>query len=175
MTQSELIKRFGDPRGKFAKANPGWEDANLVYVELPYRMRASWDGRRVSVCRVHKDMEDSLVLALEDVYAIARAEIKRKYGYTQSPDFYDKKTLVYLRWLGLDVFGGIYSYRVIRGGHTLSTHAFGAAIDIDPRRNGMGTKGSLPDWFVGCFETNGFDWGGNWKRPDPMHFEYTKL
>ena len=173
MTQNELIKRFGDPRGTSGKASSAWEMESLSHMLLPYQMRASWGGA-VNVAVVHDDVKLPLRSALKGVWNAARLEVKRKYG-GEDTAFYDKKTKAYLRWLGLDVFGGTYCFRPIKGGHTLSTHAFGAAIDIDPLHNAMGTKGRMPPWVVEIFEKQGFVWGGNWKRPDPMHFEYTKL
>ena len=73
---------------------------------------------------------------------------------------------------------GGYSYRNIAGTNTLSKHATGEAIDIDPqpnRGNRLGGGGSRYGYFDprvvnGLIKKWGLDWGGNWSNPDPMHF-----
>lgn len=52
-----------------------------------------------------------------------------------------------------------------------SNHAFGLAIDVNALTNVLGTTGDMPIEVVEQWETEGGDWGGDWERPDPMHFE----
>ena len=47
-----------------------------------------------------------------------------------------------IREHGLDLYGGCYNHRSIRGGSAWSDHAYGIAIDIDPDRNGLKTPWS---------------------------------
>ena len=54
----------------------------------------------------------------------------------------------------------------------LSMHSWGIAIDINPATNAYGTQGDIPAEFVQAFKDVGFSWGGDWKTPDPMHFQY---
>lgn len=69
---------------------------------------------------------------------------------------------------------GGYNYRPIRGGTKLSQHAFGNAIDIGAAANAMGSHNTdLPGGVGDIAAKYGLEWGGNWKRPDPMHFEWT--
>ncbi len=57
----------------------------------------------------------------------------------------------------------------------LSVHSWGAAVDINPLVNMVGTAGDMPPEFVAAWERNGWCWGGRWRRPkDPMHFQYWK-
>ena len=57
----------------------------------------------------------------------------------------------------------------------LSNHAFGLAIDLNSDTNHLGTEGDMDPRVVEIFEKWGFEWGGNWDRPDPMHFELARL
>jgi hypothetical protein len=60
-------------------------------------------------------------------------------------------------------------------GKPLSMHAFGLAIDLNASTNRLGTSGDMDPRIVEIFERWGFDWGGRWARPDPMHFELARL
>ncbi len=65
-----------------------------------------------------------------------------------------------------------YENRVVRGEKSAkSSHAFGIAIDINALTNVLGTAGDMPIEVVRQWELEGGDWGGDWARPDPMHFE----
>lgn len=71
---------------------------------------------------------------------------------------------------------GGFNYRPVRGGTSLSQHAFGNAIDINAAANPM-LKGQLrtdmPPNTAEIAAKYGLTWGGTWKnRPDPMHFEW---
>lgn len=70
-------------------------------------------------------------------------------------------------------YGGCYVPRFIDRDPSkpLSYHAFGLAIDFNVSTNGLGTRGDLHPDIVRIFHNWGFTWGGNWSRPDPMHFE----
>ena len=65
-----------------------------------------------------------------------------------------------------------YENRAVRGEVAgKSNHAFGLAIDVNALTNVMGTTGDMPPEVVVQWEIEGGDWGGDWARPDPMHFE----
>ena len=64
-----------------------------------------------------------------------------------------------------------YANRKIRGGDNKSMHAFGLALDINALANVLGTEGDMPQAVIDAWESEGGDWGGDWARPDPMHFE----
>ena len=86
-----------------------------------------------------------------------------------------------------------FNYRVASGGSSLSQHAYGRAIDINPQQNPFISNGTCyhenamqyldrtsgdPHVIVGgdecynIFEKYGFAWGGAWSEPiDYQHFE----
>jgi hypothetical protein len=82
--------------------------------------------------------------------------------------------------------GGSYVNRQIAGTDRLSAHAFGIAVDIDPKRTEywrwdrdfpQGKSGPqftrpIPPALVAAFEAEGFIWGGRWYHYDTMHFEF---
>lgn len=61
-------------------------------------------------------------------------------------------------------------------GNRLSVHAIGFAHDINWDENPMGKKDTplctYRQDIVRIFQKHGFTWGGDWKNPDPMHFQY---
>jgi hypothetical protein len=57
----------------------------------------------------------------------------------------------------------------------VSIHSWGCAIDCNAFENGLGKPPKLTPGFVKCFTDAGMEWGGNWKRPDGMHFQLAKL
>ena len=64
-----------------------------------------------------------------------------------------------------------YGNRDVRGASSKSLHAFGIAIDVNALTNPVGTAGDMPEEVVRQWEIEGGEWGGDWSRPDPMHFE----
>src|ERR671919_2194181 len=64
-----------------------------------------------------------------------------------------------------------YQNRTVRGGDSKSNHAFGLAVDVNALANPLGTVGDMPEEVVRQWEAEGGEWGGDWSRPDPMHFE----
>lgn len=75
-------------------------------------------------------------------------------------------------------WAGLWVPRFIRGSRTtLSSHAHGSAFDINAAWNGLGRvptaqglKGSVRE-LVPIANALGWYWGGNFSRPDGMHFE----
>ncbi len=81
----------------------------------------------------------------------------------------------------MHLWAGSYNFRKITSGNRLSTHAWGASVDIDSEMNAFGkkydeSKGMMPMAVVKIFEAEGWKWGGRFggNRVDCMHFQATK-
>lgn len=67
---------------------------------------------------------------------------------------------------------GGYANRNIAGTNKPSEHASGRAIDLNWNENARGTAGKIdPELARSLAAKHGLKWGGDWKNPDPMHFE----
>ena len=60
-------------------------------------------------------------------------------------------------------------------GRALSHHSWGIAVDVNARRFPYGSKDKQDSRLIAAFRRHGFEWGGNWSTPDPMHFEVVAL
>lgn len=145
------IEAFFGPRG---------DESNLTRLALPYEMRLAWDpAQRVRRVTCHKLVADSLGRVL--------ASILEHYG---SPEEVAAHRM--------DLFGGCYNVRRMRGGTSWSRHSWGIAIDLDPLQNGLMTpwpdKATMPLEVIKLFEAEGWKSGARaWKR-DAMHFQCTR-
>lgn len=72
-------------------------------------------------------------------------------------------------------FDGCFNIRKKRGGSSASLHSWGIAIDINAAWNRMGVAPTMSKALVNCFTEGGFEWGGNWVKPDGMHFQLSKI
>lgn len=70
----------------------------------------------------------------------------------------------------LTEYGGCHVIRATRGTTNWSAHSWGLAIDVNMTGNGLGQTPSMDKNLVKCFTDAGFGWGGNYSRPDGMHF-----
>jgi PAS domain-containing protein len=81
-------------------------------------------------------------------------------------------------WVSLfDPLGGGFNFRNVAGTEQLSAHAFGVAVDLNPKygaywRWTKAFSNRIPAEIVAAFESEGFIWGGRWYHFDTMHFEY---
>lgn len=70
---------------------------------------------------------------------------------------------------------GCFNIRKKRSLKSWSLHSWGIAIDINAATNGLGKIPKMSKELVKCFTDAGFDWGGEWSRPDGMHFQLKKI
>lgn len=107
--------------------------------------------------RIHKKVADSLTRVLNDIW--------EQCGKDQAK----------IDELGYSHFSGSYNFRLMRGGHLLSMHSYGCAIDIYAEKNPFHHSGVFTDdsIIVKAFKKEGWSWGGDWHgaSQDPMHFQ----
>jgi hypothetical protein len=194
---------YGNPAKPDGSLNPQWQTENIIVVNLPYPMVTSWDGQKVTKVQIHRKCADALLASFSDILQAVkdtlRIEAKKeipleemrermavKYGKAVGSKENDNlvsgsydlmvspRVGPRLHTLGLDVLGGTFNFRAIRGASSLSLHSYGAAIDLDPSNNALGdVKGAMPAFSVAIFKKHGATWGGDFKgRKDPMHFQW---
>lgn len=143
---------------------PGPEvEARLTSAPIPFSMRLDWDrATTTNRLRVHQKCAPALTAALTAVH--------KQYGLPR------------MQQLGLDLYGGGFALRKMRGGTKWSMHAYGCAIDLNPGPNGL--KVRCPDAlfckpeyadFLDIMEEHGWlsalrMWGA-----DAMHFQMARL
>jgi hypothetical protein len=150
ITTKEAINKYG---------KPNQEGTYLVTIDLPYPMRLAWDlETTVNKMRCHKLVADNF----KKVFA----ELKTVYGYEK------------LKELRIDLFGGCFNFRAMRGGSDYSRHSWGIAIDLDPERNllketSKTARFARPEYkqMIDIFYKHGFVSLGKEKNYDYMHFE----
>jgi hypothetical protein len=162
-SQAQMNEFYGRPDADGdLQPDAKWEAENLTTIVPPYRMVAAWaPGQTISRIRVHKRCAGSLSAALE-----------RIFGHYRTQEAIEKARM--------HLYGGCYNFRLMRGGTKLSIHSWGAAIDLDPERNGLGVPwrpgaGMMPEAVVEAFRAEGWVWGGPWSRPDAMHFQAARV
>jgi len=132
-------------------------------LNIPFPMRIAWNkSQSVNRVTVHSKCADSLDRILKEILQV--------YGYDE------------IRKLGIDLFGGIYNNRPIRGGSVPSVHAYAAAIDLDPERNQLrwGSDRAVfarPVYgkMIDAFEREGWVSLGRERNFDWMHFQASTI
>ena len=151
ITTKQLLAKYGTPND----TGKGY----LVTIKLPYPMRLSWDKNvKVTKMSCHKLVADKFLAVFNDLLA--------HYGYEKIVE------------LGIDLFGGCFNFRKMRGGSDWSRHAFGVAIDLDPERNLLKeskktARFARPEYkpMIDIFYKHGFVSLGVEKDYDWMHWE----
>ena len=154
-TTKDFIAKFGIPT----------EDGSsyLTSIRLPYPMRIAWDTKTtVNSIRCHKDIAIPLTNVFNDLL--------KHYGLDN------------IKSLGIDLFGGCFNFRKMRGGDSYSTHAWGLAIDLDPARNKLKETSKTARFarieykpMIDIFYKHGFISLGREKNFDWMHFQWNKF
>jgi hypothetical protein len=151
LSTQQTIKKYGAPN----ETGAGY----LVTLNLPYPMRLAWDtDTTVSRMRCHKDVAIKFEAVFKDLLA--------HYGLEK------------IQELGIDLFGGCFNFRKMRGGSAWSKHSWGIAIDLDPARNKLKetsrtARFARPEYkpMIDIFYKHGFISLGREKNYDWMHFE----
>lgn len=103
--------RYKDIESVFGK--PGEQQTS---VSVPYTLTIAWDlDKRINRFTCHKKIAEPIQAAMEEIYKF--------YGINE------------IKRLKLDLFGGCFNNRKMRGGSRLSTHAYSAALDWNPVDN----------------------------------------
>jgi hypothetical protein len=86
--------------------------------------------------------------------------------------------LAEIKRLGIDLFGGCFAFRKMRGGNDYSRHSWAIAIDLDPARNSLKATSKTAQFakpaykpMIDIFYKHGFVSLGREKNYDWMHFE----
>lgn len=136
---------------------------HLVTFAVPYPLKLAWDTAvEVKQITAHQKVKDSIIRVLSAVL--------EHYG------------LDTIRELRLDHYGGCFSYRKIRNGNALSTHAWGIALDFDPLRNQLSwgrnksvfARPEYEAWWR-FWEAEGWVSLGRSRNYDWMHVQAAKL
>ena len=151
LTTQQAIKKYGTPN----ETGAGY----LETIISPYPLRIAWDTDTTTLkLRCHKLIAPNLKAVLVDLLA--------HYGLEK------------IKELGIDLYGGCFNYRKMRGGSSWSKHAWGIAIDLDPARNKLKetsrtARFARPEYkaMIDIFYKHGFISLGIEKNYDWMHFE----
>ena len=122
-------------------------------------MKLAWDkSTKVTTIRCHKLVADNFSSVFNEILEV--------YG------------LAKIQELGIDLFGGCFNFRSMRGGSDYSRHSWGIAIDLDPERNQLKetsrtARFARPEYdkLHEIFEKYGFENMGKVKGYDWMHFQ----
>ena len=151
ITTPQLMQKYGTPNETGVNY--------LVTIPLPYPMRLSWDKSKIIArLRCHKLVANQLSAIFKDIL-----------------DFYG---LEHIQRLGIDLYGGCFNFRKMRGGSDWSRHSWGVAIDLDPERNQLKQTSKNANFakmeyqpMIDIFYKHGFVSLGREKNYDWMHFE----
>jgi len=156
--QQWVEKTFGKFARKDDPATKGrvvvlgdWERQNIVSVAPPFELRDG-RGRPLSAIRCHRLIAPALMRVLEDLKARALCHL-------------------------VNTFDGCFEPRHMRWDpkRALSRHSWGIAVDVNARLFPYGSHARQDERLIAAFARQGFTWGGDWREPDPMHFEAVDL
>lgn len=151
MTSKQARQKYGEPNA----TGSGY----LVKIKLPFPMRLSWDTKTtIKSFECHKDAAADLIAIYTDIL--------NHYGLAE------------IQRLGIDLYGGCFAYRKMRGGTELSIHSWALAVDHDPARNllresSRTARFARPEYkaMIDIFYKHGWESLGREKNYDWMHFQ----
>ena len=132
-------------------------EAGLVMVDVMVRTEPNGPLKSIK-CQIQRHVADSFKSAVEEI--------------SQNP------TVAF-------IWGGSYCFRGMNNGSSnpkASIHSLGLAFDVNVSYNPYARDSYPDDAFrmrtdnhpiVKAFKRQGWVWGGNWERPDYMHFEFS--
>lgn len=136
---------------------------NQTSLKLPYAMRLAWDTDTVVTSfTCHEKAHDA--------FGRIFANVLSEYGEDR------------IKALRLDMFGGCFNVRKMRGGSSYSTHSWGIAVDLDPANNQLRwgrdrASFARPDYddFWRIVAAEGALSLGIARNYDWMHFQFARL
>ena len=149
LTTAQIVKKYGKPG----------DETKFVRIDLPYPMIVAWD-RKSSITKM------TCHYLVAENFKRVFADILKAYGLAQ------------IVKLGINLYGGCYNFRQMRGGSDWSRHSWAIAIDLDPERNllhetSKTARFARPEYktMIDIFYKHGFLSLGREKNYDWMHFE----
>ena len=128
-----------------------WPRRNVISFAPPFAL-LDGRGRPVSVVYCHRLVAPALARVFDDLAA---------------------RDLCHL----VNTFDGCFVPRHMgwNPGRPLSRHAWGIAVDVNARLFPYRSRARQNQRLIDAFARQGFVWGGDWRTPDPMHFEIYDL
>lgn len=145
-TQAQLIAKFGNP----TIDNVTFERKWMTLWAVPANIRTAIPAlpAKIYLNKLIKDKLEETLIAL--ISKGLHKEIK--------------------------TWDGCFNIRKKRGLSTISTHAWGLAVDLNAAWNQLGKPSSWSKEFVSVWRDLGWECGADWKgRSDPMHYEMTHI
>jgi hypothetical protein len=150
LAEQEAMGRYGRPNQRGTYLRP---------FTLPFPLRVAWAPKTLVRSLSCHHLETERLAAIF-------ADILAHYGPAR------------IRELGIDLFGGCFSYRRMKLHNAWSRHAWGIAVDLDPDRNGLHVdhtraQFARPEYaaMIDAFEAHGWLSLGRRMDLDWMHFE----
>ena len=145
--RAEIERLFG---------SPGSAPCSAGRCHLPAPLKLGWADQKVTAFACHK--------LVEDVFSSFFHELHRRSLW----DCIGTITAC------VETFDGAYNPRTVTASQKVSTHAWGIAFDINAARNPLGRTPTIDQKIVAIGKDHNLTWGGDWSRPDGMHFQYAR-
>ncbi len=156
---------------------PQWILDNQAAIEVRYldfegKIR---QGIIIADFRLAEDIQKVFQVALESRFVIRQVRPVNEFGWDDFVSMTEDNT-------------SAFNYRTVPFSKSLSNHAYGCAIDINPRENPYYNDGKIFPEGAGYdikapgtlaadhpvvieFKKRGWRWGGDWKSKDYQHFD----